>query len=994
MIGSGVGGAASWFDDGDAAARPTVAQALDDPGPPVGTAPTASTWRTDAPERVLDGMWSFRWSPTADAAPSDPEQPSDDTDGWGTIPVPASFVMPALDDVIGAPHGAPAYTNKWYPFPIDPPHPPDDNPIGDYRLSFALDEPAPQAELRFGGIEGAAEVWLNGVLLGSTRGSRLPMAFDVSGLLARENLLAVRVHQFSAATYLEDQDEWWLPGIVRSVVLRVRPRGGIRDVRVQADWIEGSARLRVDVVTDAGAAATAELVELGRPVAVGQPQVIEGAGPWSAEQPTLHTLRVRTETETVELRIGFRTVAIVDGVFTVNGAPVQLRGVNRHEHHPRLGRRVPPDVVEAELLLMKRSNVNAIRTSHYPPDPLLLELADELGFWVIDECDVETHGFGEVGWRQNPTGEPLWEPALRDRVARMVERDKNHPSVIMWSLGNEAGEGCNLAAMAQEVRSRDVTRPLHYEGDQSSAHVDVWSRMYAHPDEVAEIARSSEPPLDDPVLDARRRAMPFVLCEYAHAMGTGPGGLTEYQELFDAHPRLMGGFIWEWLEHGIQVDTTAGTVTRYGGDFGEPLHDGNDVIDGLVATDRTPRAQLADLAAVFSPLRLRLVGDEVDVRSRLDHTDSSAFALRWRLDAADGPRGAGRLDMPVLAPRGEARLALPPRPAGTVLTVEAVRLTDAPWDAAGAVVARVSTEPPALPAARRSPGRRRTLSLTDLTIDTATGAVRALGELGVADWRLVLDRVPTDNDRHAGWDELDELPYADRWRALGLHDLRSRLAGMDRSDGRLVVRTTVGGASTDALVDCTWTWTADDGALRLDLEARPRGHWPSWSAHWGRVGVGFTIDGTPRALEWCGHGPGPAYPDTGQAATAGWFAASVSALQERTVRPQESGARRARWARVRTDAGDLEVGLDAVPDADGTATRDPAVTVRPWTEAAMRAAAHDDALREDGRTHVVLDLARSGVGTARCGPGVLPAYRLRAEPVRGSLTFRLPDESV
>jgi beta-galactosidase len=960
--------------------RPEARQRLDDPGPPVGTAPTVATWSTDAPEWVLDGPWEFRWSPRPDEIVDE---------GWGTIPVPASFVMPALDSPSkdtdakpAGPHGAPAYTNKWYPFPVDPPHPPDDNPVGDYRRRFSLDDPPPRAELRFGGIEGAADVWLNDVLLGSTRGSRLPMAFDVSGLLARDNVLEVRVHQFSAATYLEDQDEWWLPGIIRSVVLRARPAGGVRDIRVRADWTPDGARLRVDV--DADATARAEVVELATAAPLGEAIAVPSALPWSAEDPVLYTLRVRTASETVTQRIGFRTVAIVDEVFQVNGRPIQLRGVNRHEHHPRLGRRVPPEMVKAELLLMKRHNINAIRTSHYPPDPLLLDLADRLGFWVIDECDVETHGFAEIGWRKNPVDDPVWEPALRDRVARMVERDKNHPSVILWSLGNEAGEGRNLAAMAAEIRSRDDSRPLHYEGDQSSAHVDVWSRMYAHPDEVAEIARHAEPPLDDPALDARRRGMPFVLCEYAHAMGTGPGGLSEYQDLFDAHPRLMGGFIWEWLEHGIHLDTDDGPVTRYGGDFGEPIHDGNDVIDGLVSAERMPRVQLADLAAVFAPLRLRLRSGALEVTSRLDHTDSSRFALHYRIEGADGVRESGELPLASLPPRGEAVLPLPTVPSDAVLTVEAVEVRDTAWAPAGWVVARVSTPVPAGLAAQRRDRPVRALRLDDLHVDAASGALRALGDLRLSDWRLVLDRVPTDNDRHAGWDEIDDLPWAERWRQLGLHDLRSRLVSLERFDDRLEVHTVVGGPAVDARVDCRWVWRAADDGLRLDLDVEPQGFWPDWTAHWARVGVGFALAGGDAHLDWCGRGPGPAYPDLGQAATAGWFSGSVLALQERTVRPQEAGARAADWASIGIGGRRLEIALSGA---------DTAVTVRPWSEAALRAARHDDELNADGRTHVIVDLVRAGVGTARCGPGVLPAYRLRAQPVQGSLLFRLQDLS-
>jgi beta-galactosidase len=971
--------------------RPERPQPLDDPGPPIGTAPTVASWTTDAAEWTLDGTWDFRWSPSS-AERMD--------EGWGSIPVPASFVMPSLDrDAAPAgDHGRPAYTNKWYPFPIDPPHPPDANPVGEYRRRFLLPDPPPRAELRFGGIEGAADVRLNGVLLGSTRGSRLPMAFDVSGLLETENLLEVRVHQFSAATYLEDQDAWWLPGIIRSVVLRARPVGGVRDVRVRAEWTASGGVLTVtpDLEDDGHGDATIEIPELGVTLTAGRPTPVPDALPWSAEDPVLYTLRVGTAAETVTHRIGFRTVGIVDGVFQVNGVPVSLRGVNRHEHHPRLGRHVPPEVVTAELLMMKRHNINAVRTSHYPPDPMFLDLADRLGFWVVDECDVETHGFGEIDWRGNPMDDPRWEPALRDRVTRMVERDKNHPCVILWSLGNEAGEGCNVAAMADEFRSRDDTRPLHYEGDQSSAHVDVWSRMYAHPDEVAEIAAGVEPALADQALDARRRAMPFVLCEYAHAMGTGPGGLTEYQDLFDAHPRLMGGFIWEWLEHGVQVDTDRGSVTRYGGDFGEPLHDSNDVIDGLVSAERSPRAQLTDLAQVFAPLRLTIDEARLQVVSRLDHTDSSRYALRYRIEDAAGVRGSGPIPMAPLPPRGRVTLDLPDAPPSAVLTIEVVQVGESAWAPGGWVVSRAATAVPGeITARRRGAPPARRLSLADIDLDPETGGLRRLGDLEVIDWRLMLARVPTDNDRHAGWDEILDFSYAERWRLLGLHDLRSRLVSLERvsidhPDGEIRVRTVVGGPAVDARVSCRWRWRAVDGGIRLDLTVEPEGHWPGWTAHWARVGVGFSLAGEGR-LEWCGRGPGPSYPDLGQAATAGWFAGTVHELQERTVRPQEAGARAASWMRVEAGGRALEIGLDTASPRGPV--NDPAITVRPWSEAALWAAAHDDELIPDGRTHVVLDLVRAGVGTARCGPGVLPAYRLVAQPVRGSLQFFTPDAS-
>jgi len=1031
--------------------RPPHPHSLDDPTPAPGALAPTPTLRTDARVIDLSGQWRFRWSPSVAAAPTGVEHPQFDDSAWGTIAVPSSFTMPVHDATVGGPHGAPAYTNVKYPFPVDPPFPPDANPVGDHRLRLILDDPPAHAHLRFEGLEGAGDVWLNGTLLGSTRGSRLPTVFDVSGMLTGDDVLVVRVHTFSAASYLEDQDAWWNPGIIRSVTLRERPELAIDDVHAVAAWGPSGASLRVDVRVASGAPESTapiaiEVVELGLTVRPGVEVAIPDALPWSAESPSLYTLRVSsgaadagggagaagTGGETVETRIGFRSVAIVDGVFTVNGAPVQLRGVNRHEHHPDFGRAVPRESLELDLRLMKRHNINAIRAAHYPPHPDMLGLADELGFWVIDECDFETHGFGDVGWRRNPTDDPTWEAALRDRAARMVERDKNHPSIIMWSLGNEAGTGRNLAAMAAEIRDRDATRPLHYEGDQECRDVDVWSRMYAPHAEVEAIGRGEEPALaespfvtvapDTAALDARRRAMPFVLCEYVHAMGTGPGGMTEYQELFDAHPRLMGGFVWEWLEHGIhrpvsdptQPDGRVGTF--YGGDFGEPVHDGNFVIDGLVAADRTPRAQLADLAAVFAPVVLTLDADAgvLRLRSRLDHTDTSRYQLSWRVASAmswlngDGLDGIGLNDdgidldgvahgragvfahQPVAA-RATAEISLPSplleyvRTPGLVVTVEANEIDDTPWAAAGWAVARAQVVTTSAevssgqlrPAGLPAPGIH---TLDDLHLDAATGAVTAIGDQPVENWRLELWRAPIDNDFGVGWDQPDTRPAAERWAALGLDRLVSRMVVLTRTPERVEVVTRIGAAATDAAVTARWIWTVADGAgLRLSLEVEPDSDLPAdVLGDWARVGVSFALPGTVDRVQWFGRGPGPAYPDTGQAAHWGWFTRDLDAMLERTVRPQESGARAdVQWARLHFQDAALEV---ASPQGV-------ALTVRPWSTETLAATTHDHVLESDGRTHVVLDLAQSGAGTGACGPGVLPRYQLPAQHVVGDMVF-------
>ena len=393
------------------------------------------------------------------------------------------------------------------------------------------------------------------------------------------------------------------------------------------------------------------------------PHVIEGVEPWSDERPRLYAGEIVAGEERIAVRIGFRRVAVVDGVLTVNGAPILLRGVNRHEWDPRTGRTLTPETMLADVLAMKRHNVNAVRTSHYPPDPRFLDLCDRHGLWVIDECDLETHGFAFEGWRGNPSDDPAWREAYLDRAERMVERDKNHPCVIMWSLGNEAGTGANLAAMAAWIRERDGSRLIHYEGDhENCSYADVYSRMYAGLPEVAAIGHRQEPGTADPAHDAHRRGLPFLLCEYAHAMGNGPGGLRDYQELFEAHPRLAGGFVWEWIDHGIARTADDGTpYYAYGGDFGEEVHDGNFVIDGLMFPDRTPSPGLAEFKKVVEPVRI-----SVDSRARtiavrnLHHTRDTGY-LRWAVAAGGGrdrggARGAGCSGHPGWA-GGERRVA-------------------------------------------------------------------------------------------------------------------------------------------------------------------------------------------------------------------------------------------------------------------------------------------------------------------------------------------------
>jgi beta-galactosidase len=561
----------------------------------------------------------------------------------------------------------------------------------------------------------------------------------------------------------------------------------------------------------------------------------------------------------------------------------------------------------------------------------------------------------------------------------------------MWSLGNEAGVGQNLAAMAKAARSLDNTRPLHYEGDQECKEVDVWSQMYPAHESVEAIGARLEPALADAELDARRRQMPYVLCEYAHAMGTGPGGLSEYQELFDKYPRMMGGFIWEWLEHGIDVIQDGEITTAYGGDFGEVVHDGNFVIDGLVSSAREPRAQLKDLAAVFTPviIQFEASGTQVRLKNRRDFEDSSDLETRWSISTAAGVMASGVLVHEPIPAQGFALLDLPQAArepfenADSVLKIELVLKQESAWAQADWVLATEtkklsgSTEPswgrPALkPAAP--------VSLRDLiSLDETTGQVLQLGSSTISNWGIDLWRAPTDNDLRVSWTETTEPAAAQKWELLGLANPFSRLISLNWSNNyaNLEVVTRVGFATVDSSVDCRWKWSIQGSDLLLDLTITPSGNWPSeWSSHWARAAVSFEISGSEEdEISWFGRGPHPAYPDNGQAANWGWFSKTVADLQESTVRPQESGRRAdVAWFRQNQAFG--------VASSVGMG-----VTIRPWSPKTVAATSHNHLLRTNGLLHVALDMASSGVGTAACGPGVLVKYRLPAQVVNGQFVF-------
>ncbi|HEU5158595.1 MAG TPA: glycoside hydrolase family 2 TIM barrel-domain containing protein [Streptosporangiaceae bacterium] len=966
------------------ASRPYYADFL----PGAGRREPRAAFASDAPSICLNGRWRCHVAPSVAAAPPGVADPGFDDSAWAELPVPAHWQLHG--------HGAPAYTNVRYPFPLDPPAPPDENPTADYRRAFDL--PGEWAGLgvvlRFEGVDSCFKVWLNGRELGHSTGSRLPVEFDVTdaAVPGGRNVLAVRVHQWSAGSYLEDQDMWWLSGIFRDVTLRARPPGALDDFFVHAgyDHETGRGTLRID--TSAPARLTvAELGLIDVPADGTYEMAVE---PWSAEVPRLYRGVLATAGEPgerVPVAIGFRDVTVEDGLLKVNGRRVLFRGVNRHEWHPHHGRAVPAATMREDVLLMKRHNINAVRTSHYPPHPRFLELCDELGLWVIDECDLETHGFAVAGWRGNPSDDPRWRPAYLDRIRRTVERDKNHPSVIMWSLGNESGTGANLAAMAAWVRDRDPGRPIHYEHDRDSAYVDVYSRMYAAHAEVDRIGRREEEPPPDPAADAHRRALPFVLCEYAHAMGNGPGGLTEYQRLFERHPRCQGGFVWEWIDHGIRRRTPdGGEYFAYGGDFGEELHDGNFIADGLLFPDRTPSPGALEYKKVIEPVRIGATdGGAVEIANLHDFRDLSHLAFPWTLEEEGVRVAAGVLTVPPAAAGDHVAVPLPPLPATSGeswLTVRAVLAADEPWATAGHEVAwgqsAVRPRPAAPPrpaATARAGAARDPATLRGVAFDPATGRLTRLGGHAVDGPRLDLWRAPTDNDDGM------RAPLAPVWRAKGLHRLRHRVVDIIRADRELVVHTRVAPAGDDIGMRAIYRWQEADtdgegngtAALRLTLEVTPEGE---WDCPLPRLGVRLALPASFGRAEWYGLGPGECYPDTKRAGRIGRYAMTVDQMQTPYVFPQENGCRdEVRWAELTNPAG-AGVRFEGDPVFGFTARR--------WTSEDIDAARHPIDLVPRDAVYVNLDLAQHGIGSASCGPGVLPAYRLAAEAATLRVTLR------
>jgi beta-galactosidase len=986
--------------------------------------PARSWLASDAPTLSLDGEWRFRFYPSHRYLDSAPADSAFDDSGWDALPVPSHWVLPGFSGRHDGAYGRPIYTNVQFPFPVDVPHVPDENPTADHRREF--DYPGWDVErvlLRFDGVESVYRVWLNGREVGVGKGSRLVQEFDVtSALRPGRNLLCVRVHQWSSMSYIEDQDQWWLPGIFRAVTLLGRPRGCVDDVWLRCGYdVDGTGWIVPEIQAQPEAyPITVTIPELGwseQRSEAADPAVISlgRVEPWSAESPRRYRATVTSAGESIAISLGFRTVEIRGAQLRVNGAPVTFRGMNRHETHPVRGRVFDEAHARADLIAMKRHGVNAIRTSHYPPHPRVLDLADELGFWLIEECDLETHGFVFQAWSGNPSDDPRYRDAYLDRIERTFERDKNHPCVIVWSLGNEAGTGRNLEDMAHWLHRRDPERPVHYEGDYRSGYTDVYSRMYPNLVDIAAISGETGAIPDTlPGDEPRIRSKPFLMCEYAHAMGNGPGALAEYDALVERYPRFQGGFVWEWRDHGLLTSTPERVeYYGYGGDFGETVHDGNFVMDGMVLPDDTPTPGLAEFATVSAPVVFDLdESGRLGIRNRYDILTTAHLRFVAISEVNGEDPELAELSVPALRPGERVLVELPEqalcwRGDETWLTVRAELAAETVWAPAGHLVAwaqfavreaasspsKTSTEQRDLnlpkTGERSEPALREAhefWTLGPARFDPQTGLLTELRGIPIGGPRLELWRAPTDNDRSSmrGSFELgrpeetagEGLPGPSselRWRERGLDRLVTRLLEVDPEPGRLTVRTRVGAANGALFVDVAYRWQldpADERAVALRLEVSPS---PGWDCTWPRVGIRFDLPAGFTRAEWFGTGPHESYPDSRCAARVGSFAADIDELNVAYSRPQETG-HRGELRRLRLlDASGTRLDLCTEPDRHG---HRPGFTLTRYTPHQLDAARHPYELVAGELVYLYLDSRVHGIGSRSCGIDVLPQHAL------------------
>ncbi|WP_219834183.1 glycoside hydrolase family 2 TIM barrel-domain containing protein [Paenibacillus sp. R14(2021)] len=957
--------------------------------------------------QTLNGSWKFQYHRTVHAVEEAFYEEAADISAWDDLIVPSCWQMKGYDQL--------QYTNFNYPFPCDPPYVPEDNPAGLYVREFNLSQEMTDKErhIVFEGVNACFYLWVNGKFAGYSQGSRVPAEFDVSALLREgKNRIAVMVLKWCDGSYLEDQDLWRYTGIFRDVYILARDTIHVRDVFNKQTFEDGfrKAALAVELETTGCIEVRGELKDAQGNSVGSVRQVVDGKGTlrfevadpilWNAERPYLYRLYIHSGGEVLSFPVGFKQVAIEDGVFLINGQAVKLKGVNRHDSHPVLGQTIPINHMIKDLALMKRHNINTVRTSHYPNDSRFMELCNEYGFYVIDEADLECHGIGSAGdfhgGFHRLSRDPEWKAAFVERAVRMVERDKNHPCVVMWSMGNESGYEANHIAMAEWTRSRDASIPVHYEGAaphyEGSPQVDcldVESRMYASVEQIEAYARDE------------KQTKPMFLCEYSHAMGNGPGDLLDYWKVIYRYPKLIGGCVWEWSDHGIQAQTEAGTpYYAYGGDFGDTPNDGNFCIDGLVTPDRKPHTGLLELKKVLAPIRIEaenVPNGEIKVTNLYDFIDLSHVGVFWKLEADGKVIRQGQSEVAGIAPHASRIVRLPytvPAEGAEdyVLTLSCWSKEETAWAAAGHEITFEQFEwKDGLqhePAPERKPilkafvlakqhGQELTIEGFDFAhaFNLIDGSLHRVSRHGVdmlgAPARFSIWRAPTDNDMHVkekwleeGYDRAITKVYQSEWEQTeeGSVDIRCRFS--------------IGAVSRFAFLRGEACWKVDpSGAIDLlvTIQVQEERELP----YLPRFGLRLAMPQGMEEVEYAGFGPHESYIDKRQSVRRGQFLTTVDDMFENYIMPQENGSRYGtQWAIVSNEQG---MGL-RFSSPEGFSFH-----ASHYAPEDLTKAAHSWELAKRKETIVHLDYKMSGVGSNSCGPELLEPYRLNEKAFRFGL---------
>ena len=1013
----------------------------------------------------LDGTWKFRWTPVPDERIVEFYQTDFNDKDWVGFPVPANW------EVNG--YGTPIYVSAGYPFKIDPPRvmgePKVDyttykerNPVGQYRRSFQLPagwEARGQTLLRFEGVMSAFYVWINGERVGYSQGSMEPSEFNITNYLhAGENQIALEVYRYSDGSYLEDQDFWRFGGIHRSIHLLHTPDIRIRDYAVRTlpvstdyqDFIlqidpqfsvyrgmTGKGTTLQGVLKDASGREIATLKgdvedildlehKAGRmnewypqrgPRKLGRMSAtIKSPKRWTAETPYLYKLHLTLLTaegeviELVEQSVGFRSVEIRNGQLLVNGAPVRFRGVNRHEHDPRTARVMSEERMLQDILLMKQANINAVRTSHYPNVSRWYELCDSLGLYVMDEADIEEHGL-----RGTLASTPDWHAAFLDRAVRMAERDKNHPSIVMWSMGNESGYGPNFAAISAWLHDFDPTRPVHYEGAQGAGGesdpktVDVISRFYTRVKQEylnpgiaeGEDKERAENARWERLLEIAERTndnRPVMTSEYAHSMGNALGNFKEYWDEIYSNPRMLGGFIWDWVDQGIYKTLPDGRImVAYGGDFGDKPNLKAFCFNGLLMSDRETTPKYWEVKKVYSPVELRVESGELRVTNRNHHTDLSQYRCLWTLSIDGKQKDQGEITLPEVAPGESETIPLPVSIADMKASAKAtsdLRLTisfilkrDALWAKAGHEVAweQFCIQEGALLSSKlenrgrlkvRADEEHLSISGSGFSIQwekNATGSLTSLTYHGKemlahpADFPLQpvtqAFRAPTDNDKSFGnW-------LAKDW---SLHQMDNPRISLDsfkhevREDGAVIVRVQTRNRYKEGMIVTKFLYTIlSDGTIDLKTTFQPQGILPELP----RLGIAFCLSSDYNTFIWQGRGPQDNYPDRKTSAAVGLWKGSVADQYVHYPRPQDSGNKEEVCRLMLTDRHGKGIRVDAVEDVFSASALH-------YTAQDLYKETHDCNLKPRPEVILSLDAAVLGLGNSSCGPGVLKKYTI------------------